>query len=120
MPAPKEQHRHIAPRLASGLKREANYGALPPHIKHGLRLIAARENKSVSWVLETIIYKYFGFTPPQFVGAREVEVVDPENYSKVVKQVSREKFVKHAKQRPSLTARATTLIERSKAAAPIH
>lgn len=106
-----EQHRHIAPRLASGLSRTGLGHALPEHIKRGLKLIALRENKSLSWVLESIIYQHFGFTPPTFVGSRQVDVIDPHNHEKVIAQVSRDKA---ARSKAPLAKRATQIIERSK------
>lgn len=59
--------RRIAPRLANGESRE-NFGSrLPPAIKAGLRMIAARENKSMSWVMEDTIIKYFHLRRPEYV-----------------------------------------------------
>ena len=57
----------IAPRLVSGDKRESIGHGLPPDIKAGLRRIAQDENQSVSWVLEQIIIKYFGFKVPKYI-----------------------------------------------------
>jgi hypothetical protein len=114
MPGKKDDvvvHRHIAPRLASGQSRVPNAGALPEHIKRGLRLIAERENKSMSWVLEQIIYDYFGFTPPMFVGTRTAESINPEKHQTVVKKVSREKS---ARSKAALTKRGTTILDRAK------
>ena len=104
-------HRHIAPRLASGLSRDSLGHKLPPHIKRGLHLIAARENKSVSWVIEQIIYAHFGFTPPRFVGTRDVSVIDPENHKKLIDRISRDKA---ARAKAALVKRGTQIIERSK------
>lgn len=59
--------RTIAPRLASGDRRIANSHGIPPHIKDGLKLIARRENKSVSWVLEELIYDHLGLRRPKFI-----------------------------------------------------
>lgn len=112
--------RHIAPRLASGRSRVANTGALPEHIKHGLRLIAAREQQSVSWVMEQIIYDYFGFAPPSFVGTREAASINPKDHAKIVKTVSREK---ETRSKAALSKRATTILDRDardKSAAAIH
>lgn len=64
--------RQIAPRLASGEIRESIGHGLPPHIKQGVRMIAARENRSVSWVLEQVIIAYFGLKKPEYV-ARKTE-----------------------------------------------
>lgn len=63
----KRKPKTIAPRLLSGDKRETIGHGLPPHIKDGIRDIARKENKSVSWVLETIIIEYFGFSKPKYV-----------------------------------------------------
>src|SRR5262245_34350296 len=109
--SPSGTHRRIAPRLASGLSREALGHALPPHIKRGLRLIAARENQSLSWVLEQIIYQFFGFLPPTFVGTRTSAVIDPEHHQKLVDRVSRERA---ARSKAPLEKRATQIPERSK------
>jgi hypothetical protein len=59
--------RIIAPRLKSGDSRDAIGHGLPPEIKDGLRAIAKSENKSLSWVLETIIIEYFGFKKPKYI-----------------------------------------------------
>jgi hypothetical protein len=47
--------RHIAPRLASGEKRIPAGNGLPPLLKFCLRDIAERENRSLSWVIESIL-----------------------------------------------------------------
>ena len=117
---PKELHRHIAPRLASGLSRVSNGHALPEHIKTGLRLIAARENQSLSWVIEQIIYNFFGFAPPAFVGERGAGVINPEQHARLIKKISREKAEKHAAQRASLTKRAGQIVERHERNASIN
>ena len=58
--------RMIAPRLADGQKRE-NFGhGLPPQIKDGLREIARHENKSMSWVMEEVIIRYFHLKQPKY------------------------------------------------------
>lgn len=59
--------RVIAPRLASGDKRESFGHGLPPAIKQGLRLIAKNENKSMSWVMEEVIIKYFNMRRPKYI-----------------------------------------------------
>lgn len=87
-----------------------NVGALPEHVKQGLRLIAARENKSVSRVLEEVIYDFFGITPPEFVGGREVDVINPKEHRTVIKKISRDK---RARSRAPLAARATTILKRN-------
>ena len=63
----KRKPRIIAPRLFDGERRESIGHGLPPEIKSGLKLIASRENQSVSWVLEQIIIKYFGFRRPKYI-----------------------------------------------------
>jgi predicted transcriptional regulator len=57
----------IAPRLASGDSRIGIGHGLPPHIKEGLRAIAARENRSVSWVLEELIIDFFNLKRPTYI-----------------------------------------------------
>ena len=49
------RHRRIAPRLASGEHRVASGNAMPPILKFALRVIAEQENRSLSWVVETIL-----------------------------------------------------------------
>lgn len=56
----------IAPRLANGDRRVGFGHGLPEEIKEGLRAIAERENKSMSWVMEEVVYDYFGMKRPQF------------------------------------------------------
>lgn len=63
----KHKPRTIAPRLFSGERRESLGHGLPPEIKSGLKLIARKENKSLSWVLEQIIIEYFGFRKPKYI-----------------------------------------------------
>jgi len=58
--------RIIAPRLFNGDVRESIGHGLPPKIKSGLKLIAQKENKSVSWVLEEVIIDYFKFSTPKY------------------------------------------------------
>lgn len=59
--------KQIAPRLWGGLKRENYGGRLPPHVKDGLRLIARKENKSMSWVMEEVIIRYFKMRSPRYI-----------------------------------------------------
>ena len=59
--------RQIAPRLANGVSRLNWGGRLPPHIKDGLRLIAKDENKSMSWVMEEVVIRYFKLKEPKYV-----------------------------------------------------
>ncbi len=72
---PGPPHKHIAPRLASKLKRVSNSGALPPHIKTALQMIAAARGESLSWVMEQLIYAHFHLRAPDYVGVRKP---DPE------------------------------------------
>lgn len=63
--------RRIAPRLWGGIKRENYGGRLPPHVKDGLRLIAKKENKSMSWVMEEVIIRYFKMRTPRYIQTKE-------------------------------------------------
>lgn len=56
----------IAPRLASGEKRIGFCHGLPPVVKEGIRRIADRENKSMSWVMEEVVIAFFHFRAPQY------------------------------------------------------
>ena len=77
VPRDKDQkHRVIAPRLAGGIHRESIGHGLPPEIKEGLKMIARMENQSVSWVLEKIIIKYFGFETPEYVRRKNLDEKD--------------------------------------------
>jgi hypothetical protein len=58
--------KQIAPRLANGDSRIGFGHGLPEEIKEGLRSIARQENKSMSWVMEEVIYDYFRFNRPEF------------------------------------------------------
>lgn len=58
--------RIIAPRLFNGDSRESIGHGLPPKIKTGLKAIAYKENKSVSWVLEKVIIEYFKLPEPKY------------------------------------------------------
>lgn len=49
------KHRRIAPRLASGERRESAGNSIPPILKYALRVIATQENRSLSWVIEQIL-----------------------------------------------------------------
>ena len=79
MKVPDRKSRHIAPRLASGVKRVPNAGALPPHIKHALQMIAYARGESVSWVMEQLVYAHWGIRPPKLVGSRgpDLELAAP-------------------------------------------
>lgn len=56
----------IAPKLANGDCRVAFGHGLPENIKEGIRSIAKRENKSMSWVMEEVIIDYFGMRRPAY------------------------------------------------------
>jgi hypothetical protein len=63
----KKHTRQIAPRLANGDIRVSIGHGLPPHIKEGLKLIAYREHRSLSWVLEQVLIHYFGLRQPEYI-----------------------------------------------------
>jgi hypothetical protein len=56
----------IAPRLFNGESRMDFFSRLPPNIKEGLRAIAKKEGKSMSWVIEEVIIDYFGLKRPRY------------------------------------------------------
>lgn len=56
----------IAPKLASGDPRVNWGGRLPDYIKDGLKAIARRQNKSVSWVMEEVVIRYFHLRTPKY------------------------------------------------------
>jgi len=58
--------KQIAPRLFNGDSRVSFGHGLPEHIKDGLRHIAAKENKSMSWVMEEVIIDYFNLKRPRY------------------------------------------------------
>lgn len=59
--------RQIAPRLANGDSRVGFGHRLPVEVKEGLRQIARSENKSMSWVMEEVIIRYFGLRRPRYI-----------------------------------------------------
>jgi len=59
--------KRIAPRLASGDKRNPIAHGLPPHVKQGLAMRAYKERTSVSWMLEQIIIDAFKFEEPDYI-----------------------------------------------------
>lgn len=67
---PKRKPKQIAPRLANGEARVPFGHGLPETIKEGLRGIAQKENKSMSWVMEQVIIDYFGLRTPRYVKAK--------------------------------------------------
>jgi hypothetical protein len=74
----KRRPRQIAPRLANGDIRVSLGHGLPPDIKEGLKLIAYREGRSLSWVLEQVLIHYFGLRRPEYVipkGKKPAEVL---------------------------------------------
>lgn len=60
------KHLQIAPRLASGDPRVPFGHGLPEEIKDGLRQIAYREGKSMSWVMEQVIIEHFQLRGPEY------------------------------------------------------
>lgn len=62
--------RQIAPRLRSGDSRERTWSQFPDGVKEGLRAIAKKERKSMSWVLEQVIIDYFHLRAPLYVKAK--------------------------------------------------
>ena len=58
--------RQIAPRV-KGVVRENWGGRLPPRIKSAIKLIAADENKSVSWVMEELVIRFFQLPRPNYI-----------------------------------------------------
>lgn len=75
--------RRIAPRLFGGAPRLHWGGRLPEHVKEGIRAIARRENKSMSWVMEEVVIEFFHLERPRYIS-------DPEPAPKVA-QLSRKK-----------------------------
>jgi hypothetical protein len=63
----KPYKKQIAPRLASGDSRENWGGRLPEDVKYALYLVARRERKSVSWLMEEIVLGHFGFKTPDYL-----------------------------------------------------
>jgi hypothetical protein len=57
----------FAPRLLSGYTRVRVYAAWPEDIKEGLRAIARMERKSMNWVIEQVIIRYFRLQKPEYV-----------------------------------------------------
>lgn len=64
----------IAPRLANGESRVNFGGRLPDYVKEGIRAIARHERKSMSWTMEEIIIRYFGFKQPKYVERKKSNV----------------------------------------------
>lgn len=62
--------KQIAPRLASGERRARLTGGLPGYIKDGLFLRAAKDRKSVSYMLEQHIIEAYGFRAPKYLVAK--------------------------------------------------
>lgn len=60
------KHKQIAPRLSIGKPRVSFGGRLPNQIKEGLRAIARDENKSMSWVMEETIIRFFKLKAPSY------------------------------------------------------
>lgn len=62
----KKSARTIAPRLADGRCRVTFGSRLPGAIKEGLRKIARTEARSMSWVVEEVIIRYFHMKRPEY------------------------------------------------------
>lgn len=62
-----KKKRLIAPRLANGEPRVGFGHGLPHEIKEGLRKIARDEGKSMSWVMEEVIIRYFRLPKPEYL-----------------------------------------------------
>lgn len=58
--------REIAPRLVSGECRVTIGHGLPPAVKQGLIAIARSERRSLSWVLEQVLIRYFKLEKPEY------------------------------------------------------
>lgn len=82
----KKRTRQIAPRLANGDIRVSLGHGLPPHIKEGLKLIAYRENRSLSWVLEQVLIHHFGLRQPEYVIPKGVKPADVLSHGLDVRQ----------------------------------
>jgi hypothetical protein len=71
---PTKRHKiTIAPRLASGERRVNDYGRLPLEVKEGLRAIAKSEKKSMSWVKEQVIIRFFQLHKPEYVKTKRTK-----------------------------------------------
>lgn len=66
-------NKQIAPRLANGQSRENFGGRLPPKIKAALRFIAKEDNKSMSWVMEEVIIRFFNLKQPIYKPHKKVK-----------------------------------------------
>ena len=62
-----KRKRRIAPRLASGIRRESCGHGLPPHIKKGLQMVAYERGESLSWTLEKALIDRFQLEKPEYV-----------------------------------------------------
>lgn len=60
----------FAPRLLSGEQRVRLYGRLPDAVKDGLLAIARSEHKSMSWVIEEVIIRYFKLRKPKYAAVK--------------------------------------------------
>lgn len=65
--------KQIAPRLADGRARVPFGHGLPLAIKEGLREIARLEGKSMSWVMEEVIIRYFHMKRPEYVSKKRTK-----------------------------------------------
>lgn len=69
----KPKKKEIAPKLANGDWRVDVHTRLPDPVKYGLKVIAKEENRSVSWVMERVIIKYFGIKEPKYKRKKNVK-----------------------------------------------
>lgn len=93
MPARKKPTDHIpriiAPRLSNGDKRISFGHGLPPAVKEGLRAIAHRENKSMSWVMEEVIIDYFNLKRPKYIDRKPTEKENQDAAEQAARQKHR-------------------------------
>jgi hypothetical protein len=80
MKAIKYYKKQIAPRLASGDSRESWGGRLPEDVKYALYMIARRERKSVSWVMEEIVIAHFGLKTPDYLQRKPTPADDAKKH----------------------------------------
>jgi predicted transcriptional regulator len=60
----------IAPRLKEFIR--TNFGSrLDPLVKEGLRAIARKENKSMSWVVEEVLIDYFSLRHHRYLNRKK-------------------------------------------------
>ena len=62
----KGKPRQIAPLLQSGDSRVRFGARFPEEVKEGLRDIARHENRSMNWVLEETVIRFFRMDTPRY------------------------------------------------------